>query len=336
MTPPTPVLAPPNGSTADGWLWVSALRASVVPGTNDTTPALPTNAERTNGASTVSVAARRRSSSAGRAWPSLVVMAARKVLWAQCSLHVWASVSSSTSVGSRPCRRKCVWTAASSAGSRARARCVLSSTRRSGSRSRSGIVSTQGGSARARMEVGLGDARRPLLDDGVGDEPTQQSLGGLGVGVRGELEAPSGGGRDHRNAELVRSLDDGVGRGVGDAGMECDLDARVGPVRSHVPVCSSGSARIPSSRRRSPSDSSPSTNTTSATPTGPSSVSPSVAAPAATALARGSVSRERTVNRCIGPGPDPAALTDPTLGTVVRRHEASERNVRATTALSRR
>ena len=34
--------------------------------------------------------------------PSSVVMSARNVLWAQCSLHVWASVSSSTSVGSRP------------------------------------------------------------------------------------------------------------------------------------------------------------------------------------------------------------------------------------------
>ena len=31
MTPPTPVLAPPNGSTADGWLWVSAFSASVTP-----------------------------------------------------------------------------------------------------------------------------------------------------------------------------------------------------------------------------------------------------------------------------------------------------------------
>ena len=49
MTPPTPVLAPPNGSTADGWLWVSALSASVVPSANDTMPALPTNADRTNG-----------------------------------------------------------------------------------------------------------------------------------------------------------------------------------------------------------------------------------------------------------------------------------------------
>ena len=69
---------------------------------NDTTPALPTNADRTNGAPTASVAARSRSSSAGRDSPSFVVMAARKVLWAQCSLQVWASVSSSTSVGSRP------------------------------------------------------------------------------------------------------------------------------------------------------------------------------------------------------------------------------------------
>ncbi len=29
------------------------------------------------------------------------------VLWLQCSLQVWASVSSSTSVGSRPSSRKC-------------------------------------------------------------------------------------------------------------------------------------------------------------------------------------------------------------------------------------
>ena len=50
MTPPTPVLAPPNGSIADGWLCVSALRATVVPSTKVTMPALPTNADRTNGA----------------------------------------------------------------------------------------------------------------------------------------------------------------------------------------------------------------------------------------------------------------------------------------------
>ena len=69
MTPPTPVLAPPNGSTADGWLWVSALRATVVPSLNDTMPALPTNADRTNGAATVSVASRSWSSSDGSVGP---------------------------------------------------------------------------------------------------------------------------------------------------------------------------------------------------------------------------------------------------------------------------
>jgi hypothetical protein len=58
MTPPTPVLAPPNGSTADGWLWVSALTASVVPAVNSTTPALPTNADLTNGAASASVLVR--------------------------------------------------------------------------------------------------------------------------------------------------------------------------------------------------------------------------------------------------------------------------------------
>ena len=75
------------------------------------------------------------------------------------------------------------------------------------------------------MEVGVGESRRPLLDDRIGDEPAQQSLDGLGVGAGGELEAPSGGCRTHRHAELVGGVDDGVGRRVGDAGMERDLDA---------------------------------------------------------------------------------------------------------------
>ena len=45
MTPPTPVFAPPNGSTADGWLCVSAFSARDTPSTNETMPALPTNDE---------------------------------------------------------------------------------------------------------------------------------------------------------------------------------------------------------------------------------------------------------------------------------------------------
>ena len=64
-TPPTPVLAPPNGSSAEGWLWVSTLMARSAPpapsgpSSKATMPALSTKAERTQGRSTASVAARR-------------------------------------------------------------------------------------------------------------------------------------------------------------------------------------------------------------------------------------------------------------------------------------
>ena len=158
MTPPTPVLAPPNGSTADGWLWVSALRAIVVPAANETMPALPTNAERTNGAATVSVAAR----SIASRWtsPSAVVMVARNVLWAQCSLHVWASVSSSTSVGSRPRAVKWSRMTTSSSGSRASDRSAPSRARASSSRPRTATTSTAGDVVGAGVQVGVGRARR--------------------------------------------------------------------------------------------------------------------------------------------------------------------------------
>jgi hypothetical protein len=105
ITPPTPVLAPPNGSTALGWLWVSAFSASVRSGVNCTMPALPTKALTTHGAAIVSVAWRSCFSSGATVVPSPSTMSARKVVWAQCSLHVWASVSSSASVGSRPAAR---------------------------------------------------------------------------------------------------------------------------------------------------------------------------------------------------------------------------------------
>ncbi len=105
ITPPTPVFAPPNGSIAEGWLWVSAFSASVRPGWNETIPALPSNAERTNGAAIRSVVSRRRRSRGVRVSPVGRVIRARNVLWAQCSLQVWAIISSSTSVGSRPSAR---------------------------------------------------------------------------------------------------------------------------------------------------------------------------------------------------------------------------------------
>ncbi len=125
ITPPTPVLDPPKGSIAEGWLCVSAFTAMVVPGENDTMPAFPTYALRRNGASIAVVAFRSCCNSGVIASPWSPVIRARKVLWAQCSLHVWASVSSSTSVGARPALRKCSAMACSSAGSSDRPRSRL-------------------------------------------------------------------------------------------------------------------------------------------------------------------------------------------------------------------
>src|SRR5918993_4118589 len=56
ITPPTPVLAPPNGSTADGWLCVSALNDISNSSSKSMMPALSTNAEITQGALILSVA----------------------------------------------------------------------------------------------------------------------------------------------------------------------------------------------------------------------------------------------------------------------------------------
>ena len=58
-TPPTPVFAPPKGSSAEGWLCVSTLKETSCTPSYSTIPALSTNAERTQGAAISSVAALR-------------------------------------------------------------------------------------------------------------------------------------------------------------------------------------------------------------------------------------------------------------------------------------
>ena len=50
-TPPTPVLAPPKGSSAEGWLCVSTLKETSYSSSKSMMPALSTKAERTQGAS---------------------------------------------------------------------------------------------------------------------------------------------------------------------------------------------------------------------------------------------------------------------------------------------
>ena len=150
ITPPTPVLAPPNGSIAEGWLCVSALTASVRAGGErhdagvaDERAAHERRVDRVGGVAQLAQQRRRR------ACRRSVVTSARKVLCAQCSLHVWASVSSSTSVGSRPAARKWAAIACSSARSSDRPRSRLSAASASSSRAVTATCSIAVGAADA-------------------------------------------------------------------------------------------------------------------------------------------------------------------------------------------
>ena len=179
MTPPTPVLAPPNGSTADGWLCVSALRAIVVPA-HERHDAGVADERRAHERRGDGVGGARAAGRAGRpvAVPSAVVIAARNVLWAQCSLHVWASVSSSTSVGSRPIAGEVVADDAQLGGvegQRPRRRRGGRGRRRRG---RGPGSPRRPARRRTRVELGCCRAGRPVLDDRVGDEAPQQRVGG--------------------------------------------------------------------------------------------------------------------------------------------------------------
>ena len=237
MTPPTPVLAPPNGSTADGWLWVSALRASVVPGDERR------RCRRCRRTPSARTARRRRRwrraagrAAAARVVPSAAVIAARNVLWAQCSLHVWASVSSSTSVGSRPlgtevvADRRPAPRGRGPAPARRRARA-----RPASSRSRIGIDRRR---ARRRRcpggRPGSTGAGVQCSMIGLAIEPAQQHVGvAASVPVGNSMRRPVAA-APTATPSWRRGVDDGVGGGVGHAGVERDLDVPV-VVGGHVP-----------------------------------------------------------------------------------------------------
>ncbi len=63
----------------------------------------------------------------------------------------------------------------------------------------------------------------PPLDDGVGDDPAHQGVDGRRVATRWKFDASSGRRGHDRDPELGRRVDDGVGGGVGDPGVERDL-----------------------------------------------------------------------------------------------------------------
>src|SRR3954470_22885798 len=82
--PPTPVAAPWNGSTAEGWLWDSTLKATVSPPPTSTAPAFSPGPMTTRGPSVGSV----RNSFL-------------ECLYAQCSLQSSENIASSTWFGGR-------------------------------------------------------------------------------------------------------------------------------------------------------------------------------------------------------------------------------------------
>ena len=223
-----------------------------MPSTKDTMPALPTNDERTNGAAIVSVAARSWASSGVSSVPSSVVSVARNVLWAQCSLHVWASVSSSTSVGSRPTDSKWSRMTVSSAGSRARARSSPRRASASSSRPRTAIVRTpalesapgcRSGSAVASVQcsmIGLATRRRSRTSASSAEVPAGSSM-------RRPVAAASTVRPSWAAARTTASAAPSVTPG-------CSVISTCGPSPgsggSHDPVCSSGSARKAPSRSR--------------------------------------------------------------------------------------
>src|SRR5207253_11223883 len=112
ITPPSPVLAPPYGSIADGWLCVSTLKQTLYLSSKRTTPALSSKTLTHQS----SAPRRRRISCVAPKMVSFSRLSMRRpsksicplsVLCEQCSDQVWASVSNSMSVGSRPSSRKC-------------------------------------------------------------------------------------------------------------------------------------------------------------------------------------------------------------------------------------
>jgi hypothetical protein len=85
--PPTPVAAPWYGSTAEGWLWDSTLKATAYPSPTSMTPAFSPGPWITHGASV------------GRSRSSRL-----EFLYPQCSDHMALKTPSSVKVVSRPPR----------------------------------------------------------------------------------------------------------------------------------------------------------------------------------------------------------------------------------------
>ena len=251
MTPPTPVLAPPNGSMADGWLCVSAFTASVVPGANETMPALPTNELRTNGASIESVASRSwRSSGAitravvggDRGAERLVRAVLAPRLGEHLQLDLRRLAPRSAVVGDDRVQL-------------GRVECQAA-----GDVQRGELVGVERGHRDRRCGLGAGGRgvderrldrrRRPAFDHLVGQQPPGQQ-GDVVVGqVAADGEVHAGGRIADLDADGGCRVAHGDGRGIGHARQQRSLQ----PGAGHVPGRPSAAADRPGPPRRSPVD----------------------------------------------------------------------------------
>ena len=155
-------------------------------------------------------------------------MAARNVLWAQCSLHVWASVSSSRSVGSRPSDLEVV------ADHPQFRRIERQRTRPVDVGERVVIEAAHRdhfGATRRRVDLGWGqvdDAVRPPFDDRVGDQTVDEFVDRRVVDVVVELDPPGAPGVVDVDADGGGGVEDRVDVAVGDAGERGHLDGTAG------------------------------------------------------------------------------------------------------------
>ena len=179
--------------------------------------------------------------------PSSVVIRARNVLWAQCSLHVWASVSSSTSVGSRPSASKWAWMTLSSSGSSASARSLADLDQRVERRARGSATTPATRRCRCRRRGTPARSARTTNVRSPGWRRRGARWRRRGRGRR--RRRTRSGGRWRRRDTATPSRDAAcisvAGRAVGDARQERHLDAGL---RGHRPRCRPAATGRPGSR----------------------------------------------------------------------------------------
>ena len=234
-TPPTPVLAPPNGSRAEGWLWVSTLKArssSVVKrddaGVVDEGGAHPGAVNLVGGGADIGV---EQTVDAGRDAVRSRVVDFRLERFVNAVFAPGLGHHFQLGVGRFPFLFAEIALDGLHLGQRERQPPRLAD-------GQQGLVvrGRQGNGGhclvgRLVAEERRGDGRvdGDALDDGIGQDALGDGAQGLSVERALQLIALAGCGPfDPVNAQQPGGADEVVGRGVGDAGQQGDIDKGVG------------------------------------------------------------------------------------------------------------